>query len=67
MKRINGYNSFILQIGDGDETDIRFRDPKGGYIVALTAKGQARKMGLGFVRDATGNFKNNSIAIKLAA
>ncbi len=52
---------------DGDETDIRFRDPKGGYIVALTAKGQARKMGLGFVRDATGNFKNNSIAIKLAA
>lgn len=52
---------------DGDETDIRFRDPKGGHIVALTAKGEARKMGLGFVRSPTGNFKDNSIAIKLAA
>lgn len=43
---------------DGDETDIRFRDPANGHIIALTAKGQARKMGLGFVRDAKGNFKD---------
>lgn len=43
---------------DGDETDIRFRDPKGGHIVALSAKGEARKMGLGFVRDKNGGFKN---------
>lgn len=52
---------------DGDETDIRFRDAKGGHIVALTAKGQARKMGLGFVRDSKGGFNNKSIKIKLAA
>lgn len=42
---------------DGDTTDIRFRDPKGGHIVALTAKGQAKKMALGFVRDSKGGFK----------
>lgn len=52
---------------DGDETDIRFRDPKGGHIVALTAKGQARKMGLGFVRDSKGKFNDNTLAIKLVA
>lgn len=52
---------------DGDETDIRFRDPKGGHIVALTAKGDARKMGLGFVRKADGNFNVKSLPIKLVA
>lgn len=28
---------------DGDETDLRFLDPKGGYVVGLRAKGKARK------------------------
>lgn len=35
---------------DGDISDIRFNDPKGGHIVALTAKGKARKDDTGFVR-----------------
>lgn len=51
---------------DGDETDVRFYDPKGGHIVALSAKGQAKKMALGFVRDKTGGFTVNkgiSIAV----
>lgn len=52
---------------DGDETDIRFRDHKGGYIVALTAKGQAKKMALGFVRDSKGKFNEKSVAILLVA
>lgn len=52
---------------DGDETDIRFRDPKGGHIVALSAKGAARKMGLGFVRDKNGGFKDKIIPIAVAA
>jgi hypothetical protein len=52
---------------DGDETDIRFRDPKGGHIVALSAKGDARKMGLGFVRDKNGGFKDKIIPISVAA
>lgn len=54
---------------NGDETDIRFRDAKGGHIVALTAKGDARKMAVGgFIRDvhSTFNVKKN-IQIKLAA
>lgn len=43
---------------NGDETDIRFRDPKGGHVIALTAKGKARKMGVGgFIRDPKGGFK----------
>ncbi len=37
---------------DGDKSDVRFYDPKGGHIVLLTAKGQARKDKIGFVRDA---------------
>ena len=53
---------------NGDDTDVRFYDPKGGHIVALTAKGAARKMALGFVRDSTGGFKRvKKLAIKLAA
>lgn len=35
---------------DGDVSDIRFRDKKGGHIVALTAKGKARKDTSGFVK-----------------
>ena len=28
---------------DGDETDLRFEDPKGGFIIGLRAKGKAKK------------------------
>ncbi len=35
---------------DGDESDLRFLDPK-GHVVALYAKGNARKDTSGFVRD----------------
>ena len=36
---------------DGDETDMRFLDPQGGYVVALYAKGKAKKDHSGFVVD----------------
>jgi hypothetical protein len=36
---------------DGDETDMRFTDPKGGYVVALYAKGKAKRDTSGFVID----------------
>ena len=51
---------------DGDETDIRFRDPKGGHIVLLTAKGEAKKKGVadGFVRKVDEGFRN---VLQLAA
>lgn len=41
---------------DGDETDLRFLDPNGGYIVALFPKGKARKDEMGFVRPKDGGF-----------
>lgn len=34
---------------DGDESDVRFEDPKGGFVIALRAKGQAKKDKTGFV------------------
>ena len=34
---------------DGDDTDVRFMDPKGGYVIGLRAKGKARKDASGFV------------------
>jgi len=34
---------------DGDETDARFLDPRGGYVIGLRAKGQAKKDASGFV------------------
>lgn len=37
---------------DGDVNDVRFFDPNGGHIVALYAKGDARKDTSGFVRNA---------------
>jgi hypothetical protein len=37
-----------LKVIDGDESDIRFNDPR-GVIVGLTAKGKARKDTSGFV------------------
>lgn len=52
---------------DGDESDVRFFDVKGGHIVALTAKGKARQIVSEFVRSPNGGFKNKSIEIKLAA
>ena len=56
---------------NGDETDVRFYDPKGGHIVALTAKGQAKKMAASdsntFVRRVDGKFNTKDISIKLAA
>lgn len=38
---------------DGDATDLRFRDPKGGVIVGLRAKGRAKADRTGFVRRAS--------------
>jgi len=53
----NKYKSDKIQINgeyypvvDGDETDLRFLDPR-GVVVALTAKGKARKDYSGFVRE----------------
>ena len=36
---------------DGDQDDLRFLDPKGGHIVALYAKGDAKKDRSGFVQE----------------
>ena len=36
---------------DGDQDDLRFLDPKGGHIVALYAKGKAKKDQSGFVQE----------------
>jgi hypothetical protein len=36
---------------DGDKDDLRFLDPRGGHIVALYAKGQAKKDTSGFVQE----------------
>jgi len=36
---------------DGDQDDLRFLDPKGGHIVALYAKGAAKKDQSGFVQE----------------
>ena len=42
----NGY-----PVIDGDKDDLRFLDPKGGHIVALYAKGKAKKDQTGFVQE----------------
>jgi len=42
----------MFPVVDGDETDLRFMDPKGGYIVGLRAKGRARKGENNFIIDA---------------
>ena len=38
-------------VKDGDSDDLRFLDPKGGHIVALYAKGKAKKDTSGFVQE----------------
>jgi hypothetical protein len=37
-----------VPVYDGDETDARFLDPQGGYIIGLRAKGDAKKDSSGF-------------------
>lgn len=44
-----------VKVVDGDVNDIRFNDPKGGVIIALTAKGKARYDTTGFVRNVNDN------------
>ena len=41
---------------DGDESDLRFMDARGGHIVGLTAKGKARYDKSGFVREVYESF-----------
>lgn len=45
----DGWNGY--PVVSGDETDLRFLDPQGGYVVALYAKGRAKKDTSGFVVD----------------
>ena len=53
---------------NGDDSDIRFNDPKGGHIVGLTAKGKAVKDTTGFVRDLNEGFKESKeIPLVMAA
>jgi hypothetical protein len=40
-----------LPVINGDSDDLRILDPKGGHIVALYAKGKAKKDMSGFVVD----------------
>ena len=40
-----------LPVIDGDKDDLRFLDPKGGHVVALYAKGKAKKDTSGFVQE----------------
>ncbi len=42
--------SKVYPVANGDETDLRFLDPA-GHVIALYAKGNARKDESGFVRD----------------
>jgi hypothetical protein len=51
---------------DGDETDVRFMDEQGNHIVALFAKGDAKKDTSGFVRSSVSGF-NNKLKVRLVA
>jgi hypothetical protein len=44
---IKVWNGF--PVADGDDTDLRFLDPKGGYVIGLRAKGKAKKDTTDFV------------------
>jgi hypothetical protein len=46
---LDGSNKPTWRVIDGDDSDLRFKDPK-GVIVGLKAKGDARKDTSGFVR-----------------
>jgi hypothetical protein len=37
------------EVVDGDDTDLRFLDPQGGFVIGLRAKGSAKKDNTGFV------------------
>jgi len=52
-----------MQVVNGDESDLRFLDPAGA-VVALYAKGRARKDSSGFVVDA---LKYSTIRLQVAA
>ena len=52
-----------MQVVNGDESDLRFLDPA-GVVVALYAKGRARKDSSGFVVDSS---KYRTIALQVAA
>ena len=52
-----------MQVVNGDESDLRFLDPAGA-VVALYAKGRARKDSSGFVVDA---LKYSTIKLEVAA
>lgn len=41
-----------FKVIDGDKHDLRFLDPKGGFVVGLKAKGEAKKDKSGFVQDS---------------
>jgi hypothetical protein len=51
-KRWSGY-----PVVNGDETDVRFLDPKHGHIIALFPKGRGRKDTSGFVREVNSTLK----------
>lgn len=53
----NGYPVY-----DGDDTDARFLDPRGGYVIGLRAKGQAKKDASGFVVNAAGTSESKKVA-----
>lgn len=49
---------------DGDVDDVRFKDPKGGHVVCLTAKGPARKDATGFVRSTNDKFRIHATMVE---
>lgn len=52
---------------DGDESDARFLDPRGGHIVLLAAKGKARHDTTGFTRFIGEGIAPKRISVKIAA
>jgi hypothetical protein len=48
LAQVEGFMGF--PVANGDETDLRFLDPK-GQVIALYAKGNAKRDTSGFVRD----------------
>ena len=48
---------------NGDDDDVRFRDPKGGHVIGLFPKGRGRYDTSGFVREPNAGFKSNPVRI----